>query len=182
MAFGNRLINAGGFIPPILGDFIEGGIVYYINPSDPTQGMVMSLSYVGSTYTWWNGSYAYVSNAISLSIGDDYVNTTNIINALGSGTYAASVARGYNYGGYNDWSLPTRNSLTAIYQNKTLLSNSAVSNGGEALRVLSLASRHWSSSDVNSTSAWRVYFSNGSFNYVVINDDHAVRPVRPFQL
>ena len=182
MAFGNRLINTGGFIPPILGDFIEGGIVYYINPSDPTQGMVMSLAYVGNTYTWWNGSYNYVSNAISTAIGDDFVNTTNIINALGAGTYAASVARSYSYGGYNDWSLPTKNSLNALYQNRTLLSNSAISNGGQELRTSSTASRHWSSSAVSSTAAWNVWLSNNTSEQKGINDDHAVRPVRAFQL
>lgn len=182
MAINKRLINTGGVSLPVLGDFIEGGIVYYINPSDPTQGMVMSLAYVGNTYTWWNGFYWYVSDATSVNIGDDFVNTTNIINALGSGTYAASVARSYTYGGYTDWSLPTRNSLTALYQNRTLLSNSAVANGGQALRTSSTASRHWSSSSVNSTSSWRVWLSTGATEQSGMNDDHAVRPVRAFQL
>ncbi|MFY7987539.1 MAG: DUF1566 domain-containing protein [Flavobacterium sp.] len=55
----------------------------------------------------------------------------------------------FTSGGYTDWYLPSRDELTKLYTNRTLI-------GG--FNNVS----YWSSSQVGTTTAWSINFSNGS--------------------
>jgi len=133
---------------------LGGKIAYILQPGDPgydannQHGLVVSLSDLGQ-YAWWNGSYTYI-NATSTNIGTGLANTNTIISNQGAGTYAATIAKNHNGGGYSDWYLPSKNELNKLYLNKSLIG-------------MSNSNYYWTSSEVafSAVSAWMQEFNTG---------------------
>lgn len=66
---------------------------------------------------------------------------------------AMSACNGLSYGGYDDWYLPNKEELNAMYQKKSSI-------GGFS------GTDYWSSTESSSSTAWGHYFYNGSqYNY-----------------
>lgn len=63
----------------------------------------------------------YIPNADGELIGTGQTNTTNIVNYLGVGNYAAKFCDDLVLNGYSDWFLPSAEELNAIGEN--LISN-----------------------------------------------------------
>lgn len=98
-----------------------GGTVFYAADSVQSWGRYLELAPKG-----WNGTEAdpteawgsglCIENDISTSplIGTGAANTTTAIDVCGSAAPAATLARGYEGGGFTNWSLPSKDELTAI--------------------------------------------------------------------
>ena len=90
---------------------------------------------------WYNGSYIEV-NSDDTTTGE--FNTQLIIDAQGSGTYAASICNNATDGGKTDWYLPSIDELVTLY------------NSG-----YTTASTAWSSTEVDGTDAYAVDLDTG---------------------
>ena len=79
-----------------------------------------------------------------------------------------------------DWYLPAVGELIAIYGNMGVLNTALGKIGGTKLS----SDMYWSSSELSSSEAWRVYFTDGNgLDYVIEyykHDDYYVRPVLAF--
>ena len=90
---------------------------------------------------WYNGSYIEVNSEDTVT-GE--FNTQLIIDAQGSGTYAASICDSATDGGKTDWYLPSTDELVTLY------------NSG-----YTTASTAWSSTEVDGTDAYVVDLDTG---------------------
>ena len=70
---------------------------------------------------------------------------------------------------YNDWHLPSKDELSAMYDNRDRI-------GGFS------AATYWSSSENDDNYAWNQYFTNGSQTNLNKNFTYSVRPVRAFSI
>lgn len=112
-------------------------------------------------------------------IGMGYKNTYTLLSTL---SYPATkAARDAEYGGYDDWFLPSKDELNKMYIN--LWSDGPDDNGVSGYtKVGSFASDYyWSSSHVNSSYAWDQSFNDGTqWNKEEKENSKMVRVVRAF--
>ena len=113
-----------------IGDFVGGGVVFWIDPTDNTKGLACALENQSTGIQWYNGVNT-TTNATATAVGSGAANTTAIIDNQGptETDYAAGLARAFNGGGFSDWFLPSKGELSAMFQNKETL-NTAISNNG----------------------------------------------------
>ena len=163
-----------------IGDFYQGGVVFYILQSDDTgyvagetHGLIAAVADQSSGIPWFNGSYV-TTGATGTAIGTGATNTTTIIAEQGATetSYAAALARAYTDGTYTDWFLPSKEELNKMYVNKATLE--AVSG------FTAFSSYYWSSSEEDNNNAWLQDFYDG--NQFNASKDNAtnVRAVRAF--
>lgn len=106
--------------PPLLasiGDFRDGGVVFWVNPEDNTHGLVSSLETQSDGIAW--SANEDTIGIWSRGIGSGSENTTAIIDAqqrqnIPLDSYAAGLARAYRGGGFEDWYLPNIEELTIL--------------------------------------------------------------------
>ncbi len=111
------------------------GTTIYVHPTDNSTGI-----------RWYNGEYIS-TNARSTMDGES--NTSIILATQGIGSYAAQICEDLVAFGYDDWYLPAKDELNAIYQDKEAI-------GGFAYAY------YWSSTEYSNTDAWGQDFNNGS--------------------
>jgi hypothetical protein len=114
-----------------------------------------------------------ITGVTSTALGDGLTNTLSIFNQYGSsGIYASLTALNYNYNGYFEWFLPSRDELLQMRQNLFLNGIGSFSSG----------LYYWSSSeDANfSSNAWAVNMSSGSTVTHPKSSTFRVRPIRRF--
>jgi hypothetical protein len=174
-----RWVNMNGRISNStlsIGDYYQGGKIAHILVSGETgydantqHGLIASVNDLIYFIRWYKGSYT-TTGATGTAIGTGLSNTNAIIASQGelATSYAAGVARAYNGGGYTDWYLPSRDELSKLYLNKTLIA------GFPAERS------YWSSSEHSNGAAYRLesFFGGNS----EINKDNTcyVRAIRAF--
>jgi uncharacterized repeat protein (TIGR02543 family) len=129
---------AGGLVFYDSGNYYQGWRYLEAAPSDQSEGIV-----------WWNGSNVTTGTAATM-IGSGSANTTAIIAAQGTGSYAASLCANLVLGGYDDWFLPSKDELNQMYQNLKVAGR-----GGFESAI------YWSSSGFLDNGAWNENFSNG---------------------
>ena len=149
----------------VIGQSYQGGIIAYID-STGQHGLIAATEDQSEGIQWYN-SDSIVTCATGTAIGTGSTNTDAIIAAQGSGSYAASIARDYNGGGYTDWFLPSRDELNQLYVNKA-----AIGGFTDAL--------YWSSTEYVNTLAWTQNFYNGIQFNVNKSNTYNVRAVRAF--
>ena len=164
-----------------VGDYAQGGVVFWVDPSDSTKGLVCAISDQSSAVSWNGGNPTFPSNATNTAVGAGSSNTDQIISAFGldGNDYAARLTYNFNGGGYNDWFLPSRDELLEIYANKSTVNSSCISNGGDSL---SENDWYWSSS-VSSTDqslVWEVDMSNGNQQEGNRVGNNVVRAIRSY--
>jgi hypothetical protein len=132
-----------------------GGKIFYVDSVDTYPGWkyleAAPADFVG-TYEW--ASTAFLLTEISgtaTTIGTGKANTTTIL-ATDEDAPAAKACDEYSYGGYNDWFLPSKAELNAMYTNKASI-------GGFA------SDYYWSSSEYDNSIACDQTF-NGGGQYV----------------
>ena len=164
-----------------LGDTGPAGGIIFITPSTVgnTTGKYFEAAPSASIVQrkWSHDAYSTsaVSGADGSAIGTGQQNTLDII-AQGNTSpsiSAAAYADGYTYGGYSDWFLPSRNELTAMHTNKTLI-------GGFS------EGYYWTSTEYGTPAwySWARYFLGGLDGYEDGTSKSStsiyVRPVRSF--
>ncbi len=178
-----------------IGDFVQGGIVFWINPDDPNNGMVISAGQNG--YSYWGG-YTYQVGQVSFGIytEDDFGrgqwNTNRIVEAYDAAPFnaAAHYCDRYEHEGYDDWFLANKGEWQVICNSRYEINAYIEENGGDLLD-----GRYWTSSELNDQRA--VYYtfnpsssdpyenncSNGGLSkYTNIEGGVKWRAVREFQL
>jgi hypothetical protein len=142
-----------------IGDFVGGGVVFWIDPTDNTKGLACALENQSTGIQWYNGVNT-TTNATATAVGSGAANTTAIIDNQGptETDYAAGLARAFNGGGFSDWFLPSKGELSAMFQNKETLNTAISNNGGQIFQN----SAYWSSTEIDSEFARAVGFGNGS--------------------
>ena len=149
-----------------VGQVYGGGIIFYVDNTGQ-HGLISSTSDQSASIQWYNGGYT-VTGATGTGIGTGPTNTTNILSAQGSGSYAAYIAS-QTSNGYSDWYLPSLDELNLMY------SNLFVKNLGNFV-----ATFYWSSTEKNQNEAWVIDFAhNSSFGYWKNNKTY-VRAIRKF--
>jgi hypothetical protein len=161
-----------------IGDYRAGGVVFWLDPTDNRHGLVCAIEDQSAGIRWYNGSYT-ATGATATAIGTGLSNTLVIIADQGAveTSYAAGLARAYSGGGYDDWFLPSKDELNAMYQNKATINSTAAAYSG----VNFVSDTYWSSTEDDIYAAWKQYFTNGdqSTSGKVYTSD-SVRAVRAF--
>jgi Protein of unknown function (DUF1566) len=141
-----------------VGEFKFGGVIFWVSDAG-NQGLVCTTIDLnnGNSIRWNNGTNIS-TGATAGNIGTGQANTTAIISAQGTGTYAASLCDNLTLNGFSDWFLPSIDELAAIYTNRTVINSTAVANGGTSFSVA-----NWSSSEQvgNVNNAFIILFVDG---------------------
>ena len=149
-----------------VGESYQGGIIFYVDGSGG--GLIAAESDQSTGTSWFNGSQVNVGSTSS-AIGTGQANTTTIVSALGSGSYAAQICDDLVLNGYSDWYLPSRDELSTLYSQKNKV--------GGFTSTLYFASYQLSANNNAST----VSFSTGGLSYTThqYSAGH-VRAIRSF--
>jgi len=166
-----------------VGDFAQGGIVFWVDETrqhglacaktDQSTGVRWYAGTHGSTHARGNGVLSGEMNtAIILAshgaIGDDGSHYAARLCALAT----------INEGGitYGDWYLPSKDELKLMYQNRATINTAATANGGTAFA----RDYYWSSTEINTNSAWILFFDSGYQGSSNKGNPMKVRAVRAF--
>ncbi|GFO72754.1 trimeric autotransporter adhesin [Bathymodiolus japonicus methanotrophic gill symbiont] len=156
-----------------------GGFVFYVNVSG-LHGLEAAPSDAGSAE--WGCFSERVNGAHGISVYSGELNTKSILSnkpecRSSHGRTAASLASNYEYNGFSDWFLPSRDTL--MLMSKTL-KDTHFSNGLSSSPTFS----YWSSTEATNNRAWA---STPSYNHPITspfiqykNQSHLVRAVRAF--
>ncbi|MCX6246457.1 MAG: hypothetical protein NTW10_01880 [Bacteroidetes bacterium] len=146
-----------------IGQSYGGGIVFYLDGSG--QHGLISSTIDQSPAPW--GCYGTSIAGTSFVLGSGQTNTTLIINGCPTPGIAARVCDDLVLNGYSDWFLPSKDELTQMYLQKTVI-------GGFANDY------YWTSSQ--STSNWAIlqYFGDGTRYFGVKSTPRVVRAIRAF--
>ncbi len=169
--------------PQQVGDFYQGGVVFYIFEygdtgyiAGETHGLIAAVQDQSSGIRWYNGSYGFTVKGTA--IGTGAANTTTIITVQGATatSYAAGLARAYTGGGYTDWFLPSKDELNKMYLNRVTINTTAASNSGSDF----INNDYWSSSEISNDASWGQDFSSGNQDMYYKDFTFFVRAVRAF--
>jgi len=169
--------------PMAIGQSLGGGIVAYTlvygdagyDPNVP-HGLIVAPSDQSSGVSWSNGSFIF-TGTYGIAIGTGSANTDSIVAAQGAGSYAASLCKNLNLGGYSDWFLPSRYELDAIYNNRATIG------AGFA------PSNYWSSSEIPypgygtpnpQSNTYQTDFNYGGSTTANKSNSYHVRAIRAF--
>lgn len=163
--------------PAVIGDFRNGGIVFWVDPGDNTSGLVCALEDQSAAIRWYNGTYV-TTGATTVTVGTGSANTDAIISTQGAvqTSYAAGLAKAYAGASYTDWFLPSKDELNQMYIHRAAINATAVANGGVALTT----NIYWSSTEGNTILAWIHNFSSSAQVNSGKDNLRAVRAVRAF--
>ena len=181
---------AGGDItdpPPQIGDYRDGGIVFYIastpadldDDGDLDTGLVCAVEDQSNFIAWINLEIETTENGGTLeSIGTGQTNTTAMMSQVGYTGGAATDCDDYsitvNEITYSDWFLPSKDELNQMYQNRETINTTASANGGSNF----FDYYYWSSTEYDNNSAWSQGFNDGNqdnFNKLEVLKVRAVR-------
>lgn len=93
-----------------IGDFFQGGYVFYFNDATKKSGLIMTPN-LPDQYVWGCGG---TSISTSNTIGTGQSNTNNILAGCATRPIAASVADSYSINGYSDWYLGSLNEMIEL--------------------------------------------------------------------
>ena len=162
-----------------IGDFYQGGIVFYLDETG-LHGLVCPIFDQSPTppevHAGWG--CATVDGADAMDIGTGLQNTMDIIAACSTEGTAAEICANLTLNGYSDWFLPSIYELQAMNQNRNIITEYALANGGSDF----LAHYYYSSSE--STDFYAFAYGFGSqqqvFQVGKLNYNYPFRAVRAF--
>ncbi len=158
----------------VIGDYRDGGVVFWVDPNDNTHGLVCDINDLGTAQ--WGCYGTTLSGADGTAIGTGAQNTLDILNGCSTANIAADKCADNTAQGFTDWFLPSKDELNAMYQNKAAINTTAQANGGSAFA----SAYYWSSSEYNIYYAWEQDFYYG-YQYNDYKDyTYFVRAIRAF--
>lgn len=133
--------------------FGGGTIGYIFQPGDigyvegEIHGIILADESQSTGATW--GCYGQLIGGTQLQIGTGGTNHQLIIQNCGNTGNAAWLCQEYSVENYNDWVLPSFGELMALFLNKDQIG-------------FNTEARYWSSSESSGTTAFNVWFNDGS--------------------
>jgi hypothetical protein len=133
---------------PQVGDFYQGGIVFYTDSLG--HGLIMDTMYLAESE--WGLHWVNHTGAEEEFIGAGQFNTNNL--AEYGSEFAAAVCTNSSSGGYSDWFLPSKQELWQLMSQITLIDSCINIYGGDP--ILETSGFHWSSTQASVGNAWTV--------------------------
>ena len=154
----------------------QGGVVAYLDATGEHGLIAMPVDgfIPGSTVTTFMHSRPDIyTGATYTAYGKGQDNTLQIVAVMNEYSvtepYAAKLCKDFDFAGYRDWFLPSKDELNKLYENRALI-------GGFSNEI------YWSSSESadDSENAWAQSFSNGVQSEDNKGSAHRARAVRGF--
>ena len=159
-----------------IGDYHEGGVIFYLDDTGE-HGLISSVADQG-VFIKWGCPTAADFGANGLEIGTGAQNTMDIIDRCETQNIAADLCDTYENDGYDDWFLPSKDELDALYQQRIIVEEIALEQEGGDIFY---DAQYWSSSHNASNTVWTQYFtSSGNINSDFKGAEHYVRAIRSF--
>lgn len=151
-----------------IGQQALGGVIAYINGggSTGTSGLV-ALGFNLPFFAEWGCQGTLITGADGTAIGTGNQNTIDILAECSTPNIAARVCGDLIEGGYNDWYLPSKDELNALYTNRVAI-------GGFENSI------YWSSTELDNNNAWYQNFTFGTQDPTNKGNELYVRAVRSF--
>lgn len=146
-----------------------GGIVFHDKGtfSDGWRYLEAASTDTSTGIPWWNGTAKMITTDRAIGSGKD--NTTAIVAAQGTGSYAAKLSHDLVLGGFDDWFLPSSDELNLMFINLKKAGLGEFS-----------STWYWSSSQSNGSSAWGQQFSYGDRHGSSTGTSGCARAIRAF--
>jgi len=148
-----------------IGEECGGGVVAY---HDGSGGGLIAATSDQSTGVQW-GCLGTAIGTTGTSYGTGFSNTNAIMSGCATRPIAASLARAYDGGGYDDWFLPSKDELNILYTNRVAIGGFDLVDGA-----------YWSSSEEGGGGeawiSWYQLFDGGT--QVAIEKDWATLEIR----
>ncbi len=155
-----------------------GGLIFYITV-DGQHGLEVAKVDQGTSRAWSTITDAFADgiSALPTEISTGSANTNAIIAQNNNGASAAKLCRDYRGGGFEDWFLPSRDELKAVWDNLVVDGEGNYSGVGGFAN-----SPYWSSSEYDANEAWYLHFATGGQSKLVKSSylHRHVRAVRAF--
>lgn len=147
--------------PYSIGDSIQGGFIFYLDPSGVHGLIAASLNSIteATTYLWGCNGEALTA-ARGTAVGSGQANTLTIVYdpcaSIGGGGVSDIAAERadniYFENGYSDWYLPSKDELELMHQNLHVAGK-----GGFGANQY-----YWSSTESDANNAWRMQFTGNA--------------------
>ena len=175
--FNSKMIgtNSAGSTGYEVGDFVEGGVVYY---TTETYALIVALDYATPFSRSWGCRGTAITGTTS-AVGGGATSTANILAQCATRPILASDCAAYNGGGFTDWYLPTSGDLITI--NRQVGNDTANYSGLGNLANINqdyyMSSTQYS---VSANSCEQIGMFNNSTQYVITdkNNTSGALPVR----
>jgi len=166
--------------PAVIGEFRDGGVVFWIDPIDNSKGMVCSIrDFTCATWGCWDIMNPQVINgADNTEVGGGKQNTSDMeaANCELENT-ASKVCVNLTEAGFNDWFLPSRDEMWSIYIEKSKINLASSNNGGTNLRE---DAYYWSSTEIDASNAYDMIFDTGISGVSLKINGFLIRAARYF--
>ncbi len=142
----------------------SGGVVFYLS-----EGGFHGLepSPVDIEEAPWGCFGTNIAGDDGVAIGTGAQNTADIVaGCVSAETTAADLANDYSLNGFDDWFLPSKDELNELFLQRAFLDNAR--------------DQYWSSTEIDSSSAWRHIFINSTQASGGRAGSIGVRPIRKF--
>ena len=156
-----------------------GGVVFFDAEAQQEWGRYLEAAPAGwhgagvdPVMPWCDLDPAHADLSTGEAIGSGAANTARIITACGQDT-AAGLAASYRGGGMDDWSLPSKDELRALYQHMSQV-------GGLASDLYWSSTQYGGDATFGRDNAWAQVFDRTSQVFNGVNNDNRVRPIRAF--
>ncbi len=143
-------VNATGAKPLAIGDFYEGGVIFYLDGNGG--GLVCAVQDQADGVAWSGNTSTLVTGAGATSETDGAANTKAIVLDNSEENKAATLCIAYRGGEFDDWFLPSKDELGLMYINLHK-QDTPIGNFTNTY--------YWSSSEYGSDYAWNQFFSIG---------------------
>lgn len=165
-------------LPAHIGDIRGGGIVFWVNPSDSTNGLCVAMSDLYAAAQWGcEGTSINGANKTGLFGGAK--NTKDILSRCRFAGIAADLCDEAVDRGYSDWYLPSTGEIREIQTHLSVIEKTAIDSGGRAFYDV-----YWSSNQpsgvVGETLAYAMDIRKNQITQERKNKRFAVRAVREF--